>query len=120
MKKNTLYTIFGAKGFFGTNLKKYLINSNEKIFLPPKKKYIFKKNLGNIIFCIGTHEALNKPNKALESNLTVLSKVLLNNKFKTFPVNSLSGVMKTSPSISIEEVITANEKVVFKLPKELN
>ena len=84
MTKNNLYTIFGAKGFFGTNLKKYLIVSKKKIFLPPKKKYIFKKNLGNVIFCIGTHEALKKPNKALESNLAVLSKVLLNNKFKTF------------------------------------
>ena len=112
MTKNNLYTIFGAKGFFGTNLKKYLIVSKKKIFLPPKKKYIFKKNLGNVIFCIGTHEALKKPNKALESNLAVLSKVLLNNKFKTFTYLSSIRTYSTN-KIGIE-----NKKILFDSKEE--
>ena len=45
-----MFTIFGHTGFLGSNLAKYL--KKYKIFLPPKKKFIFKKNLGNIIYCI--------------------------------------------------------------------
>ena len=41
MTKNNLYTIFGAKGFFGTNLKKYLIVFKKKnISTSQKKIYI--------------------------------------------------------------------------------
>ncbi len=112
MKKKTIYTIFGANGFIGNNLKKYLKDSNEKIYIPKKKQYIFKKNLGHVIFCIGTSEALKDPKKAIQSNLVVLSKVLLNNKFKTFTY--LSSIRTySSNKIGIE-----SEKILFDCREE--
>ena len=47
-----MYTIFGHTGFIGSNLVKYL--GKHKVFLPPKKKFIFKKNLGHVIYSIGS------------------------------------------------------------------
>ena len=58
-----------------------------------------------------SHEALKKPNKALESNLAVLSKVL-NNKFKTFTYLSSIRTYSTN-KIGIE-----NKKILFDSKEE--
>lgn len=82
MKKK--YTIFGHTGFLGKNLTEYLKKKGHKVFLPSKKKYIFKKNLENVIYCIGTDDVLNNPLKAIDSNLKILCKVIEKNNFKSF------------------------------------
>ena len=45
------YTVFG-QGFVGLNVTKYLRKKKCRVFLPKTGKYIFKKNLTNIIYCI--------------------------------------------------------------------
>ena len=51
MKKKIKYTIFGHKGFLGSNLVKYLKNSNCDVYLPSRNKVKFDKNLNNVIYC---------------------------------------------------------------------
>ena len=108
------FTVFGHDGFFGKNLIEYLEKKN-KVFKPKKGKYIFKKNLENVIYCLGTHEANKNPEKALEGNLNILSKVLLNNKFKSFTylssIRVYSSNVKTSENNPI--LINHDEKDVY-------
>ena len=54
------YTIFG-QGFVGINIVKFLKKNNYKIFIPKKGKYKFKKNLHNIIYCIGSDNWIKDP-----------------------------------------------------------
>jgi len=82
--KKVMFTIFGSKGFIGKNIVNYLNKNNLKSYLPKKNNYIFKRNLGNIIYCIGKDQVLKNPNYALKANLTLIYKILLNNKFKSF------------------------------------
>lgn len=102
-----MYTIFGARGFFGKNIVKYLKSYKNKIYIPSKRKYKFKKNLGHIVFCIGTNEALHDPQKAIESNLVILNKILLNNKFKSFTY--LSSIR----TYSSNRIGSENKKILF-------
>ena len=114
-KKNNLYTIFGSSGFFGKNLYKVLKKRREKIFIPKKNKYLFNKNLGNIIYCIGTSESIKNPENALTANLEILSKILINNKFQTFTYLSSIRVYSKSSKTKETDKITFNhnEKGVY-------
>ena len=122
MKKNKFnnFTIFGSRGFFGSNLVKYLKKNKNKVFTPNTKKFIFKKNLGNVIYCIGTHQASKDPDKALDGNLNILSKVLLNNKFQTFTYLSSIRVYSSNKKTNEEaNIITDNKEkdIYFKTLK---
>ena len=114
-KKNNFYTIFGSSGFFGTNLYKVLKERKKKIFIPKKNKYLFNKNLGNIIYCIGTSESIKNPKNALIANLEILSKILTNNKFQTFTYLSSIRVYSKSSKTKETDKITFNhnEKGVY-------
>ena len=52
--------------------------------MPPRNKTKFTKNLDNVIYCIGSDDVLSNPINAIESNLMILCKIILNNKFKSF------------------------------------
>lgn len=78
------FTIFGHTGFLGRNILEYLKKKKHAIFLPPRKKYIFKKNLENIIYCIGSDDVLKNPLDTIDSNFRILCKVIEQNNFKSF------------------------------------
>ena len=109
------YTIFGSTGFFGKNLYKVLKEKKKKIYIPKKNKYIFNKNLGNVIYCIGTSESIKNPKNALTANLEILSKLLTNNKFQTFTYLSSIKVYSKSSKTKETDKITFehNEKGVY-------
>ncbi len=86
-----LYTVFGT-GFLGTNIVQYLKKRKIKIFIPKKDKTSFKKNLGNIICCIGNDDSINNPKASYEANLNIVSKIIFNNNFKTFTLISSTRV----------------------------
>tara|TARA_B100000900_G_scaffold416028_1_gene448589 strand:+ start:605 stop:1390 length:786 start_codon:yes stop_codon:yes gene_type:complete len=77
-----MYTIFGHSGFLGSNLVRYL--SKYKVFLPPKKKFIFKKNLGHVIYCIGSDNWKKDTFNSFNANLGYIPIILEKNKFKSF------------------------------------
>ena len=73
-----MFTIFGHSGFLGLNLVKNL--KKEKIFLPPRNRFIFKKNLGHIIYCIGSYDWKKDPINSFDANLCYLPLIIRNNK----------------------------------------
>tara|TARA_Y100001958_G_C21242131_1_gene570288 strand:- start:1008 stop:1829 length:822 start_codon:yes stop_codon:yes gene_type:complete len=87
-----MYTLFGYKGFIGSEIKKYLRNKNKKIFLPGRNQIKFRKNLGNVIYCIGSDDWKKYPKKGFESNLGHLKNILFENKFNSFLFLSTSRV----------------------------
>tara|TARA_B100000579_G_scaffold333785_1_gene284280 strand:- start:263 stop:1072 length:810 start_codon:yes stop_codon:yes gene_type:complete len=84
MKKKNKYTIFGHSGFLGSNIVKTLREKKYSVFLPPRNKVKFSKNLNNVIYCIGSDDVLEDPINAIQSNLLILSKIILQNQFKKF------------------------------------
>jgi len=84
------YTIFG-QGFVGKNIVKFLKKRKCKVFIPKKGKFVFKKNLNNVINCIGS-DKWNDPKALYEGNLGVVEKIIFNNKFKSFTLLSSTRV----------------------------
>ena len=82
MIKNS-YTIFG-QGFVGTNISIYLKKKKYALFLPKKGKYKFKKNLHNVIYCIGNQNWLKDPKGTYDANLGLVPEIIFNNKFDSF------------------------------------
>ena len=81
------FTIFG-QGFVGENLSIFLKKRKFEFFFPKKGKYKFKKNLNNVVFCIGNQNWLRKPNLTYQANLAIMTKILFNNKFESFTLIS--------------------------------
>ena len=79
-----MYTIFGSSGFIGSEIIKNLKQKKIKIYKPKKNIFKFSKNLGHVIYCIGSDEWKDKPKKGYYSNLGHLQQIVHNNKFKSF------------------------------------
>lgn len=108
MEKNT-YTIFGHTGFIGSHLKKKLKNKN--LILPKKGQFFFKKNLGNVIYCIGSDDWKNDVINSYYANLGFIPEIIKNNKFVSFTYLS---------SIRIYKKNSSEEKDVIVNPNNLN
>ena len=103
------YTIFG-QGFLGTNLRKYLKNKKYKIFIPKKGKFLFNKNLNNIIYCIGNDDWKNDPLASYEANLGIIPKIIFRNKFTSFTLISSTRVYINNSSKNTSEKNTVKIK----------
>ena len=99
-----MFTIFGHSGFLGSNLVKYL--SKYKFFLPPKKKFIFKKNLGHVIYCIGSDNWKKDTFNSFNANLGYIPIILEKNKFKSFTFISSCRIYNNS--------VLSNENSLFE------
>ena len=86
MIKNS-FTIFG-QGFVGTNISIFLKKKKYNLFLPKKGKYKFKKNLHNVIYCIGNHNWVKDPKGTYDANLGLVPEIIFNNKFDSFTLLS--------------------------------
>ena len=115
-----MITIFGQSGFIGTNLKKYCFNRKIRVFLPKKKQLRFKKNLGHVVYCIGTGEAKKKPLKAVKANYEILREILENNSFKSLTYLSTTRVYLHNKKTSEKDEIINNlndDSILFSLIK---
>lgn len=109
IKKKENFTIFGSTGFLGQSLKEYLNKKHYRVVCPKKENIKFKKNLGHVFYCSGTSEAISNPQKALDANLNYLSKLILNNKFKSFTYFSSIRVYSSNNKTS------ENAKIIFDM-----
>ena len=78
-----MYTIFGSTGFIGKEIIKKLNEKKLKVFKPKKNKTKFSKNLGHIIYCVGSDDWKKNPKKGYFSNLGHLQEIVYNNNFKS-------------------------------------
>jgi nucleoside-diphosphate-sugar epimerase len=101
-----MFTIFGHSGFLGLNLVKNL--KKEKIFLPPRNRFIFKKNLGHIIYCIGSDDWKKDPINSFDANLGYLPLIIRNNKFKSFTYISSCRIYNNSETTTESSFFKVN------------
>ena len=104
------YTIFG-QGFVGTNIIKFLKKKKYKFFLPQKGQYIFRKNLNNIIYCIGNDNWQNDSKGTFDANLGIIPKIIFNNKFTSFTL-----ISSTRVYIGAERKKTNEENSIYINP----
>ena len=79
-----MYTIFGSTGFIGSEIIKNLKQKKIKVYKPKKNILKFSKNLGHVIYCVGSDDWKDKPKKGYFSNLGHLQQIVHNNNFKSF------------------------------------
>ena len=108
MKKKKKYTIFGHTGFLGQNIVGYLKKNNLNFFLPQKNRFIFSKNLNNIIYCIGVDNVFDDPLDSIEANLKILSKIITKNKFESLLFVSTTRLYLNSNKTSENDLININ------------
>ncbi|WP_099340012.1 NAD-dependent epimerase/dehydratase family protein [Candidatus Fonsibacter ubiquis] len=105
MLKKT-YTIFGHTGFIGSALKNKLKTQN--LILPEKKELNFKKNLGNIIYCIGSDLWKKDIYNSYYANLGLIPDIIKKNKFSTFTFLSSIRIYNNSKSSKEESNLYIN------------
>tara|TARA_B100000579_G_scaffold62654_1_gene45908 strand:+ start:2231 stop:3046 length:816 start_codon:yes stop_codon:yes gene_type:complete len=98
-----MYTIFGSTGFIGKEIIKFLKKKNIKIYIPKRNQIKFNKNLGNIIYCVGSDNWKENIKDGFYSNLGHLQKILFNSKYKSFLFLSSSRVYIHQNSKTSEE-----------------
>ena len=91
LKKKT-YTIFGHTGFIGSFFKNKLFKEN--LILPKKGQIIFKKNLGHIIYCIGSDDWLNDSYNSYYANLGYIPEIINKNNYSSFTFLSTSRIYR--------------------------
>jgi nucleoside-diphosphate-sugar epimerase len=91
LKRNT-YTIFGHTGFIGSFFKNKLFKEN--LILPKKGQIIIKKNLGHIIYCIGSDDWLNDSYNSYYANLGYIPEIVNKNNYLSFTFLSTSRIYR--------------------------
>lgn len=79
-----MYTIFGLNGFIGSEIINHLKKKKIKVNHIKRDQTYFKKNLGHVIYCVGSDNWKKLPKEGFESNLGHLKEILFNSKFKSF------------------------------------
>ena len=105
MLKKT-YTIFGHRGFIGSAIKNKLKAHN--LILPEKKELNFRKNLGNIIYCIGSDLWKKDIYNSYYANLGYIPEIVEKNKFSTFTFLSSIRIYNNSTSSKEESNLCIN------------
>ncbi|MFU2511040.1 NAD-dependent epimerase/dehydratase family protein [Pseudoalteromonas sp. ASV78] len=79
----SLYTIFGGRGFIGSEIVQQLKAKNHEVFIPQRgDSSIFTKELGIVIYCAGSGDCQNAPFSVFEANLSLLANILQKSKFE--------------------------------------
>ncbi|WP_351019035.1 NAD-dependent epimerase/dehydratase family protein [Shewanella sp. AC91-MNA-CIBAN-0169] len=117
----TLYTVFGGKGFIGTEVVRQLRVSGVEVSVPEKEdKGIFERNLGTVIYCVGHGNCKKNPFKVLNANVFLLNSLLEKANFeKLIYISSTRVYMnQTCSAESSDLIISANdERRLFNLTK---
>lgn len=105
-----MYTIFGGRGFIGSNIANRLSENNIKFFIPDKNdKTIYKKNLGNVIYCAGlTSDFRQRVYDTVEAHVSYLAEILTNTTFESFIYISSTRVYFNSTCASEESNLSVN------------
>ena len=79
----SLYTVFGGRGFIGSEIVKQLNQLGHNVFVPERgDESIYYKDLGTIIYCAGHGDCKNAPFAVFEANVALLSSLLQRARFE--------------------------------------
>lgn len=77
-----LYTVFGGRGFIGSEIVSQLTALGHTTFVPSRNdNSIFKRDLGIVIYCAGNGDCKNTPFSVLEANVSLLANILQHSVF---------------------------------------
>lgn len=77
-----LYTIFGGRGFIGSEIVSQLNALGHTSFVPSRNDHsIFKRDLGVVIYCAGNGDCKNTPFSVLDANVSLLANILKHSTF---------------------------------------
>jgi len=116
------FTIFGSKGFVGSNLTEYLSQAGIDFYAPERDdSTIFQKNLGHVVYCIGlTADFRERPFDTVKAHVSYLAYVLEHAKFDSFLYLSSTRVYKkadkTNENVSIK-VNSLEEEDLYNISK---
>jgi len=115
------YTVFGGRGFIGSEFVKQLRANGHEVFVPKRNdKSVFDKDLGTVIYCAGQGDCDRKPFEVLDANTTLLSNLLKNADFELIVyISSTRVYMNGKASDESSDCIVCDEdtRKLFNLTK---
>lgn len=114
------YTIFGSKGFIGSNLVKSLEKKYTDI-ITPEKGIIPIGDLGHIIYCVGlTSDYRSKPIETINAHICFLAEILKKAKFSSITYLSSTRVYLGAAQSHEDgklEVYPGNQDDIYNISK---
>lgn len=117
----SLYTIFGGRGFIGSEFVKQLKQQGHNVFVPERNdSSIYEQDLGIIIYAAGYGDCLGDPHNVLEANTILLNMLLRDASFeKIIYISSTRVYMNQEYSLEDNDVSVCIEdnRRLFNLTK---
>ncbi|MGI2140641.1 SDR family oxidoreductase [Shewanella baltica] len=117
----SLYTVFGGRGFIGSEIVSQLSIQGHEVYVPERDdKNIFERELGTVMYCAGYGDCKNAPYAVLDANVTLLSSLLQNAKFERLLYMSSTRVYMNQDASSESSDLTVcvdDNRRLFNLTK---
>ncbi|SBS61196.1 NAD-dependent epimerase/dehydratase family protein [Vibrio atlanticus] len=115
------FTVFGGRGFIGSEFVKELKTQSNEVFIPERgNTSIYDVDLGTVIYCAGYGDCEKDPFNVLTANLVLLSSLLQNAKFDNLVYISSTRVYMNQ-ELSCEDndlkITQDDERKLFNLTK---
>ncbi|WP_338725447.1 SDR family oxidoreductase [Shewanella baltica] len=115
------FTIIGGKGFIGNEIAKKLSLRGHNVFIPQKEDdSLWRNNLGIVIYCAGHGDCINNPLKVLDSNTTLVARLLAEAQFSRFMYISSTRVYMGNETAFEQDdlrVLSNDNRRLFNLTK---
>lgn len=116
-----LYTVFGGRGFIGSEICQQLEQQGNSIWVPERDDdSIFDVDLGTVIYCAGNGDCKNSPFSVFEANSNLLAQLLERAKFSRLVyVSSTRVYMNNGTSQESDDVLVCvdDQRRLFNLTK---
>ena len=110
------YTVLGANGFIGSHLTTFLEEHGNEVATPDiRKQEIYNETLGNVIYCIGIPNFLERPFDAIEAHACLLAKLLEQCRFDSFLYISSARLYAGLKNTNEDEAILINPSKINDL-----
>lgn len=117
----SLYTVFGGRGFIGSEICSQLEQKGYSIWVPERDDdSIFDVDLGTVIYCAGNGDCKNSPFSVFEANSNLLAQLLEKAKFSRLVyVSSTRVYMNSDSSHEADDVLVCvdDQRRLFNLTK---
>lgn len=117
----SLYTVFGGRGFIGSEFVKQLKEQGHEVFVPERNDdNVYTKELGIVIYSAGYGDCQNDPFNVFEANVNLLTRLLQSAKFeKLVYISSTRVYMNQNESCEYSDITICNEdnRRLFNLTK---